>query len=180
MRNLKVIKLYTVAALLVMVVLFSSSCQKDDQVNSGNASYVGTWIAMDMISIPSYENTSLKDVMTLTETSFTDLRQIQFMNGWMDFISMKGTLSVNGNLITVNVTEAGTSFNMDTLLPFFPLGTIKSYKEGTPEFENLLSLAKLSKTFTSDYSVSDNQLTLKTDYNKNGTFDAGETTVYTK
>ena len=181
MRNLKFKELYKIATLLAIVVIFSSSCKKDNKVNPIYTDYVGTWMSMDTISIPNYENTSIKDVMTLTETSFADLRQIQFMNAWMDFVSMKGTLSVNGNLINVNITEVGTSFNMVTFLPFFPLGTIKSYKEGTPEFDSILSQVNQSKTFKSEFSVSDNKLTIKTDLNKDGDYlDDKEITIYSK
>ena len=173
----KLIGFFKVVTLLAILVISISSCSKND--NQVHPDYVGAWMSIDSISTV-YGNTSLKDVITLTETSFTDLKQIQFMNAWMDFISMKGTLSASGNLINVHITEAGTSFDMDTLLPFLPLGKITSYKEGTPEFDSLLSLAKLSQTFKSEYSVSGNKLTLKTDYNNNGKYEANETTVYTR
>ena len=174
MRNFK--GLYKVATFLAIFVIFSSSCKKDNQVP--HPDYMGAWMSMDTIST-AYGTTALKDVMTLTETSFTDLRQVQVpvLNTWMDFISTKGTLSVDGNSINVKITEAGTSLNMATKIPS---GKITTYKEGTPEFDSLLSLAKLSKAFKSEYSVSGNKLTLKTDANNNGTYDAGEITVYTK
>ena len=178
MRNFKLIGFYKVATLLAVLFIFSSSCKKDKQKDDKvNPDYVGTWTAMSSIST-DYGDTSLKDLMTLTETSFTDLRQIQFMNAWLDFTSMKGTLSVNGNLININIAEAGTSFDMATGIPS---GTIKTYKAGTPEFDKLLSQAKLSKTFKSEYSVAGNKLTLKTDYNEDGDYlDELETTVYTR
>lgn len=176
MRNMNFKGFYKVATFLAILVIFISSCSKKD--NQVHPDYVGAWMSMDTIST-AYGTTALKDVMTLTETSFTDLRQVQVLvlNTWMDFISLKGTLSVNGNSININITEAGTSLNMATGIPS---GKITTYKEGTPEFDSLLSQAKLSKTFTSEYSVSGNKLTIKTDYNKNGKYDAGEIMVFTK
>lgn len=167
---------FKAATLLAILVIFISSCNKKD--NQIHPDYVGTWMSTDTIST-DYGNTSIKDLMTLTETSFSDLRQIQIpiTLSWLDFTNLKGTLSANGNLINIKVTEAGTSLNMLTNLPS---GKITSYKEGTPEFDSLLSLAKLSQTFKSEYSVSGNKLTLKTDYNNNGKYEANETTVYTR
>ena len=178
MRNMNFKRFYKVALFLAILVIFISSCSKKDKMeNQVHPDYVGAWMSTDTIYIPNYGTTSIKDVMTLTETNFSDLRQVQVLTVWMDFISMKGTLSVDGNLINVKITEAGTSLNMATKIPS---GKITTYKEGTPEFDSLLSLAKLSKAFKSEYSVSGNKLTLKTDANNNGTYDAGEITVYTK
>ena len=172
----KLIGFFKVATLLAILVISISSCSKND--NQVHPDYVGAWMSIDSISTV-YGNTSLKDVMTLTETSFTDSRQIQVPISllWMDFISMKGTLSTNENLINIKVTEVGTSYNVLTGLPS---GKITTYKEGTPEFDSLLSLAKLLQTFKSEYSVSGNKLTIKTDYNNNGTYEADEIMIYTR
>jgi hypothetical protein len=56
-----------------------------------------------------------------------------------------------------------------------------SYKEGSAEFEAILSQSEQSKTFESEYSVSGDKFTLKTDNNDDGDYlDGDEVTVYTK
>ena len=175
MRNFKLLEFYKVAVFLTVLVTFSSSCKKDDKVN---ADYVGTWIAVNPIST-EFGSTSLKEIMTLTETTFTDLMQILIPgNNWVEYVNMKGSISVNGNLIDVTIAEVGTAFDMNTGLP---TGVIKTYKTGSPEFDTLLSKAGRSKTFKLEYSVSGKELTLKSDNNGDGDYlDANETKVYTK
>ena len=182
MRNFKIIQFYTLATFLAIAVIFSSSCKDDDKNdNPNNLDYVGTWIAMNSIST-DYGDTESKDIITLTETSLTDLIQILIpipVDFWMDYASLKALISVNGNLIDVNVTEVGiTSIDMSAV---FPIGEMTIYKEGTADFDKLLSDTNQSKIFKMEYTVAGNKLTLKTDINKDGDFlDDKETRVYTK
>lgn len=181
MRTLKFIQFYKIATLLAIFVIFSSSCKKDKKDNPNNLDYVGTWTDMDFIST-DYGDTESKEIMTLTETSFTNLMQVLIpipVDFWMDYASLKASISVNGNLIDLTVNEVGiTSVDMSA---GFPIGKMTIYKEGTTEFDTLLSGAGQSKTFKSEYSVAGNKLTIKTDINKDGDFlDDKETRVYTK
>ena len=182
MRNLKFIPFYKVAALLAIFVIFSSSCKKDNKKdNPNNLDYVGAWITMDSTST-DYGYVESKDILTLTETSRTNLIQAHIpipIDFWIDYASLKASISVNGNIMDGNVTEVGiVSVNTATGLP---TGKMTIYKEGTTEFDTLLSGAGQSKTFKSEYSVAGNKLTIKTDINKDGDFlDAKETRVYTK
>ena len=49
------------------------------------------------------------------------------------------------------------------------------------QFSSLLSQSGMEKTFKSEYSISANNLTLKTDINKDGDYnDENEVTIYTK
>jgi len=165
------------AIVLTVLAVFCSSCEQDDEVPSD---YVGTWIAE--ISIPTASGfTSIRDVMTFTEDGVIDL--LQFPGGstdkWIDYMNLKGSISVNENMMTVTIAEIGiSSVNAVTGLP---TGTIISYKEGSAEFEAILSQSEQSKTFDSEYSVSGDKLTLKTDNNDDGDYlDEEEVTVYTK
>jgi len=177
MKKLNFIELYKLVALLTILVIFSSSCKKDDEVTPD---YAGTWIAVE--SIPTASGyTAIRDVMTFTENKVTDL--IQFPGGsadkWIDFMNLKGTISVSGNLMTITIVEIGiSSLNAITGMP---TGTIVSYKEGSAEFDALLLQGEQSKTFNSEYSISENKMTLKTDNNNDGDYlDGDEVTVYTK
>lgn len=177
MNNLKFAEFYKLVALLSILVIVSSSCKKDDEVTPD---YVGTWIAIE--SIPTTTGfTAIRDVMTFTENKVTDL--IQFPEGsadkWIDYMNMKGLVSVSGNMMNVSIAEIGiSSLNAITGMP---TGTIISYKDGSVEFETILSQSEQSKTFKSEYSVSGDKLTLKTDNNNDGDYlDGDEVTVYTK
>jgi len=55
------------------------------------------------------------------------------------------------------------------------------YKTGSSDFQRIMSENGIPQTFTSQFSVSGNKLTIMTDVNNNGNYtDPGETTVYTK
>lgn len=177
MKYLKLRELFKLAIVLVTLVVFCSSCKKDDEVASD---YVGTWIAME--SIPTASGyTAFRDVMTFSENSVIDLMQIpgESTDDWIDYMNLKGSISVSGNLMTVTIAEIGiSSVNAITGMP---TGTIISYKEGSAEFETILSQAEQPRTFESEYSVSGDKLTLKTDNNNDGDYlDEDEVTVYTK
>lgn len=179
MKNLNLKEFYKIVAFMAIVLIFISSCKKDEpatpKVDPTAPNYVGTWIAIEPITA----DIQMKDIITLTETSFTDLGQIGLSaNLWVDYISMKGSISVNGKLMTVTITDLGlTSFNSLNI----PTGVITSYKTGSAGFEDLITQSGQPKIFNSEYSVSGNQLTLKTDLNADGDYlDESETTVYTK
>ncbi len=177
MKNLKFTRLCKLAALLSVLIIISSSCKKDDEVTPD---FVGTWVATESIPLAT-GFTAIKEVITFSEDSFIDLIQMpgESSDKWIDYVSMKGSIAVNGNLITATVTELGiSSFNMVTGMP---TGTITSYKAGSAEFETLLSQTEQSKTFKSEYSIEGDKLTLKTDNNNDGDYlDANETNVYTR
>jgi len=177
MKKFKLRELFRFTIAMIVLVVFCWSCTKDDEVASD---YVGTWI--DVESIPTASGyTAIRDVMTFSENSVVDL--IQFPGGsndnWIDYMNLKGSISVSGNMMTVTIAEIGmSSLNAVTGMP---TGTIVSYKEGSPEFETILSQSEQSKTFESEYSVSGDKLTLKTDNNNDGDYlDEDEVTVYTK
>ncbi|MBW8331944.1 MAG: hypothetical protein K0M40_07980 [Prolixibacteraceae bacterium] len=177
MKDLKFRELYRLAIVLTVLVVFCSSCEKDDEVVSD---YVGTWVAE--VSIPTASGyTSLRDVMTFSENSVIDLIQIPggSADKWIDYMNLKGSISVSGNMMTVTIAEIGIS-SVDPVTGM-PTGTIIGYKEGSSEFEAILSQSEQSKTFESEYSVLGDKLTMKTDNNDDGDYlDGDEVTVYTK
>ena len=182
MRNLHIKEFYKLATFMAIVLIFSSSCKKDDPVIPivvpVTPNYVGTWIAIAPFTTV-YGDIQMKDIKTFTDSSFTDRVQLEIATDlWINYGSMKSSLSVSGNLMNVTITDIGTS---STNMLGIPTGVITSYKKGSAEFNDLISLSGQHNTFSSEYNVSENQLTLKTDINLDGDYlDANETTVYTK
>jgi hypothetical protein len=122
-----------------------------------------------------------KDNMTFTKSSFTDLIQMpgESADKWIDYLNMKGSITIIGNMMHVTITELGlSSFDV---ISGRPTGTIISYKEGSSMFDDILNSSEQPKTFESEYSISGDKLTMKTDNNNDGDYlDEDETTIYTK
>lgn len=167
---------YLLIAAFVSIVLLAS-CSNDDD---NNPEYAGTWVTT-FTSTEDGNSIQIKDVMTLTQSGFSDLYQVYnpTTSKYTDYIKLSGSLAVSGSTMTVKATEIGvSSFDLTT---GYPTGTITSYKEGSSQFESLFTLTGQAKTFKSEYSISGNKLTLKTDNNNDGDYtDANETTVYTR
>lgn len=157
-------------------MMFSSSCKKDDVVIPD---YVGTWVTVETVA-SNGKYVQVKDIRTFTENGFSELVQKQLSDdNWIDYVSVKGTLSVFGDMMNVTVTEMGaSSYSMVTNLP---TGVITYYKKGTSEFDVLVSQLDQPKTFESKFSVSGNKMIIQTDLNENDNYlDEKETSVYTK
>jgi hypothetical protein len=123
----------------------------------------------------------MKDVMTLSESGFSDLYQYYnpTTNKYIDYLKLGGLLSVSGSSMTIKATEIGvSSFDMMTGLP---TGSITVYKEGSSQFENVFSQSGQPRTQKAEYSITGNKMTVKTDNNNDGDYtDEDETTVYTR
>jgi len=159
----------------IFVVLFSS-CKKDDV----NTDYVGTWSTF-VTDSESGEKIQLNDIMIFSESSFTDLTKFYFSAGgqWVNSAKLNGTFTISDNMMTVKVNEIGIStLNQQTGIP---TGVIKMYKEGSVEFETLLTQIGQPVSFKSIFSVSGNRMTIMTDINNDNDYsDKSETVVYRK
>lgn len=176
MRQLKLKSWGKVVAIMAVGMVFISSCKDDEPVLPD---YAGTWVTVETVA-SNGKYVQVKDIRTFTETSYTELVQKQLSdNNWIDYVSVKGTLSVFGDMMTVTVTEMGaSSYSMVTNLP---TGVITYYKKGTSEFDVLVSQMDQPKTFESKFSVSGNKMIIQTDLNSDGDYlDEMETSVYTK
>lgn len=167
-RSVLVISLFT--------VLFSS-CKKDDEVNP---EYVGTWVATQAVFDEDII-LQVRDVMTFTKDSFTDLGQLfdESTSSYIDYIKLIGTLVVEESIMNIDITEVGLStFDM---ISGKPTGTIVMYKEGTSQFDNIFSQTGQSQSFGFEYSISGNTMTVYSDNNSDGDYnDDEEAIVYTK
>lgn len=173
MRNLKMKKIFAFGMVLVAISFATmSSCSKDDEVS---ADYVGTWLSDESIA-----SSSEKETLILTANSLTINLQTkdETTGSWVEYYGLKGSISVNKQLLTITITEIGVAFDVQT---GEPTGTMTFYKAGSASFDLLLQHAEQSVTFNSEYSVSGNTLTLKTDDNNDGDYmDEGESTTFTK
>lgn len=172
MKKLKIKSVFAMMVMLTAMIVSISSCSKDNEIT---ADYVGTWVANS-----SMDGSETKETMTFTSTSVTNLLQIKYAtsNNWVDYISMKGSISVNKQLMTVTLTEIGLAFDFMT---GEPTATMTTYKAGSSLFDMILEGSGQSVSFQSEYSVSGNTLTLKTDNNDDGDYlDEEESVTYTK
>lgn len=172
MKKLKIKSVFALMVMLTAMIVSISSCSKDNEIT---ADYVGTWVANS-----SMDGSETKETMTFTTNSVTNLLQIKYetTNTWVDYISMKGSISVNKQLMTVTLTEIGLAFDFMT---GEPTATMTTYKAGSSLFDLILEGSGQSVSFQSEYSVSGNTLTLKTDNNDDGDYlDEEESVTYTK
>lgn len=179
MKELKDKWTRAIMVFLVITAVFSTSCNNDDDEDdeTQTASYVGKW-SSDIIV--SDEDGDYKDNLTLTKNTFEDLIQTQTSaNNWVNSIMVKGSMTVNGNVMNVHVSEIGISEIDETTGDF--TGNITTYKEGSLFYGIIMDEVGQDSDFQSEYAVNGNKLTLKTDMNDDGDFnDINETTVYTR
>jgi hypothetical protein len=164
--------------LILSLCLFGllSSCEKDEQ----GAPFDGTWAAEGTLIINdlSFE---YKDIITFNNGSFNNIGQLKnpSTNKWINFIGMKGSVTDNSGSMTITIKEIGIS-TVDVMSNMYT-GNIVYYKDGQTEFNNLMTQTGMNTTYDSDYSISGNSLTIKTDLNNDGDFnDPNETSVYIK
>lgn len=172
MKNLKIRSVIALMIVVTAMIISISSCSKDNEIT---ADYVGTWVANS-----SMDGSETKETMTFTSTNVTDLLQIKnaTTNTWVDYLSMKGSISVNKQIMTVTLTEIGLAFDFMT---GEPTATMTTYKAGSSLFDLILEGSGQSASFQSEYSVSGNTLTIKTDNNDDGDYlDEEESVTYTK
>ncbi len=166
-------------AIVSIVILFVSSCDKDDDEDSTPTDYLGTWVTEQTVPTDLGE-LQVRDIITFSPTTFTEVAKIldESTNNWIDFIGRKGNIAVGKGSMDVTLTEAGTT-GLDDLGN--PTGVITYYKDGTTEFDQVLQLMEMEKQYKAIYTVSGNTMTLKSDNNKNGSYDdEDEVHVFTK
>lgn len=173
-KSLTMLRSFVFMTLLVTLV---ASCKKDDD---DDPDYVGTWVVLGTSS-DGETTLEMKDVMILSKGSFNEKIQVKnpTNNVWLDYMGMKGTMSVNGPKMDITVTEVGLS----SLNPVsgVPTGVITYYKSTDAEFNQLIEGFGMQTTFQSEYAVAGNEITIKTDYNADADYnDEGETTTYTR
>jgi len=176
MNNSRVNFLSRSVLMVSIITVMISSCKKDDP----DPEYVGSWAATQAIFTED-AILQIRDIMTFTKDSYTDVAQIfdESTNEYIDYLKLIGTLTVDETIMHIDINEVGLS-SVD-LLSGKPTGTIVMYKEGTPQFDNIFSQTGQTQTFGFEFSISENTMTIYSDYNGDGDYnDEDEAIVYTK
>ncbi len=139
-------------AFFLSVFFAFTSCSKDDDEAPAQASYVGTWTIVD-----GFVDGFGAMEMTLTSNTY---QQTIYM-GPIPFWGSKGTISLNGDIMTMTETEVG-ALTED--------GTMVFYKAGTQDY---IDNDGDSTPLVSKIKVEGNSLTMMNDANEDGVF-AGE------
>jgi hypothetical protein len=157
--------------------LIMASCTKSKEVNPD---YVGSW-ASEQAIMSGTAVLQIKDIYTFTKDGFTELGQVfdETASKYIDYIKLMGSMNVTDAIMNVHVTDIGIS-TFDVITGG-PTGTIVTYKEGSSQYNSILSQTGQSASYSFQYSVSGNSLTIYSDNNGDGDYaDANETTVYTR
>jgi len=164
---------------IIVISIFAatiSSCKKDDP----DPEYVGSWATTQAVFNEDVI-LQIKNIMTFTTDSYTDLTQVldEATNEYIDYFKLFGALTVDESIMHIDIDEIGLS-SVD-VLSGKPTGTIVMYKEGTPQFDNIFSQTGQSQTFGFEFSISGNTMTVYSDYNSDGDYlDEDEAIVYTR
>lgn len=175
MRELKNSWIRAFMFLFAIATTFTS-CTKDEDVTQ-DADYVGKWSSE--VTDPSAEQGDYIQVLTLTKNSFDAMVKTQNdQRQWVNSFALKGNMTVNGNKMNIHISEFGTSIN---ILTGENSNTITYYKEGSLPFETFMASSGREKDYQSEYTVTGNILTLKTDINDDKDYnDTDEIMVYTR
>lgn len=173
MKKIKMKKIFAYGIVLFALFFVVSACSKEDEIVSD---YVGTWVASTTMD----DDLEAKETLILTYNTFSNQYQVKdsISGSWIDYITMKGSITVDKQLITGTITEIGLAID---LMTGEPTGTMTTYKAGSSLFDMIVEESAGSATFNSEYSISGNTLTLKTDDNNDGDFlDDGESQTFIK
>ena len=171
--------MFKLAIVLTVLVIFSSSCKKNDEIT---ADYVGKW--MTAKTVPGSTGfTKVNYTLTLTDNSFTEtflenVRSSTFPNT-PPFVSIVGSIVISGNNINFLPHKISFSkYNSATKTASEP------YISYTDKDQYFIAIFKgLDFTTSSqqvEYGLVDNQLILKMDENVDGLYSQNEIYVYTK
>ena len=156
-------------AFLLLVSLVFTNCEEEAKTPD----YVGTW------EYTETDTSGATATMTLILTETTvDMTMVLTSEGIsITMGTMKGDLSVDGNKMTITVTEIGVPDIDWETFEFKGIITVKPGDEGWDE-----AVAESGgETWTAEWSVSGDKLTVKSDDNNDGDYeDEDETMVFTK
>ena len=144
------------------------SCEDDEE----DPKFIGSWEQTS-----TEDGTEMKDVLTLTASTFQSIWSMQIDGEWMELGGIKGTLTTSGSEIALTFTHVGSA-DYDSETDTF--SEVSWSGAGTEDFDGMIEEMGGNATINGEYSVSGDTLTLKVDMDNNGTYDAEETSVYTK
>lgn len=163
--------------LVILIFVLLWSCKKDDP----DPDYVGTWVAIETVAIDEVTSVQVKDVLVFEKSKFDQVQQVKntITNNWVSLLGMRGTFTVEADKMNITITEAGQS-SVSTITQL-PTGEIEYLKATDINFASFMAFIEIPATFVSEYSVSGNEITLKTDLNNDSDYnDLGEVRIYTR
>lgn len=154
---MKKLVMFVFAALVLSAFV---GCDKED---AKPTDFVGTWTTTE-----TEDGMTLKETLVLGEDSFSDMLQLQTTTGaFVDFLGVKGGLSVSANEISLSIEEAGMAeldYEESTI------GAFEWYEKGSASYDLVVDLyGGVVTVYT--YELSGNELTL---------IEGLKSTVYTK
>lgn len=178
MENFK-IKRFTRSIIgLIFIAFICSSCKHDEDIVPD---YVGKWITAK--TIPGASGYVLVNYsLTLTNNTFTET----FLTGVGQypkearFVTMEGSVSVTGNIMKLIVHKLSySSYNSTTSTASKPYET---HTFADDDFGFIFEgIGSSTSNHQAEYDISDNQLTLKIDYDIDGDYSEWyENMVYTR
>ncbi len=155
--------------LLVLFIFSILSCEKETK----REPYEGTW----SITTSGY-GFQMKDVLTLTKSTFIDLGSSLINDVWVTTWGSKGTMVVTDINVVLTFTHAGGAeynYLTDTY------GEFIWYGSGTPQFEDMLQDMGGNVTLNGEFLVAGDTLTTRFDLDNDDLYiSANEVTVYTR
>ena len=159
--------------LLMVVILMTSSCDKSEEAIPD---YIGTWTTTESTMVDGIQ-VSLKSTLTLSEGKYNESLQIVAGPGmYVDFMKFFCDMAVNQNKMNITIKRIG----LIEIINDQPTGKMNYYDEKDDLFMDLLNDSDFENPFEIEYNVNGNTLTTRYDSNKNGQFESGETTQYTR
>lgn len=119
---------------------------------------------------------TITEVLTLTEDNFDDIISFEMGNVSGNVGGSKGTISVEGNKATLTITAvAEANINQFT----GEIGPLFWHEEGSAYFNEFVA-SNGGNTIEAEFEVNNTELTLKIDYDGDGSFSASEEFIFTK
>lgn len=145
------------------IFIFVFSCKKDDQPE-----YAGSWYYLEEDS----DGYNYRMLFNLSENSFEIWFQVQNPadNKFLNAAGIKGNLTVNDDIMTFKITQAGvSSYSSITGLP---TGNIEWFTSDDEIFEEIIyELLSIENSIAkAKYTLNGNKLTLYVDLDENGSY----------
>jgi hypothetical protein len=152
---------------VLLTVLLYCSCENKKE----EPPFVGTWLTTN-----TQEGFEMKDSLTLTENTFTDIISISVNNNWLEYMGIEGTHQATGNQLVLNADSvAMAKINIFTGEIY---NGLEWYKRGSEEFNQYISKFGMA-TMKGEYLIDGDTLTVKMDMDGDGFYSAyGEITDY--
>lgn len=144
------------------------SCSEDED----NPDYIGDWI-----SIYTEDGVENKELLSLAASTFENVVSQKETGEWVESFGLKGNMTVSGKEISMIITAVGgRNYDPQTL----EVLDFEWFDDGTTNFTLALQFFGGNKTPNGEYEVNGETLTLKIDYDDDGSYSADEILEYTK